>query len=61
MGTGGVLALGCTVGQGITGLSTLAVGSVLAFAALVAGAVLGLKYLEHGSVVAALKALTART
>jgi uncharacterized protein len=60
MGTGGVLALGCTVGQGITGLSTLAVGSVLAFAALVAGAVLGLKYLEHGGIMAALKALTAR-
>ncbi len=60
MGTGGVLALGCTVGQGITGLSTLAVGSILAFAALVGGAVLGLKYLEHGGVVAAFKALTAR-
>lgn len=60
MGTGGVLALGCTVGQGITGLSSLAVGSVLAFAALVAGAVLGLKYLEHGGIVAALKALAAR-
>ena len=31
MGTGGVLALGCTIGQGITGLSTLAFGSLLAF------------------------------
>lgn len=60
MGTGGVLALGCTVGQGITGLSTLAVGSVLTFASLIAGAVLGLRYLEHGGVVAALKALAAR-
>jgi len=60
MGTGGVLALGCTVGQGITGLSTLAIGSLLAFAALIAGAVLGLKYLEHGGIVAALKALAAR-
>jgi hypothetical protein len=60
MGTGGVLALGCTVGQGITGLSTMAVGSVLAFAALVAGAVLGLKYLEHGGILATLRALTAR-
>jgi uncharacterized membrane protein YedE/YeeE len=37
MGFGGVTALGCTVGQGITGLSTLAVGSVLATAAIVAG------------------------
>ncbi len=44
MGFGGVTALGCTVGQGVTGLSTLAVGSMLAFAAILGGAVLGLKY-----------------
>ena len=31
MGFGGVTALGCTIGQGITGVSTLAVGSFLAF------------------------------
>jgi uncharacterized protein len=30
MGTGGVLAIGCTVGQGLTGLSTLALSSVIA-------------------------------
>ncbi len=30
MGIGGVLAMGCTVGQGLTGLSTLSLGSVLA-------------------------------
>ena len=29
MGTGGITALGCTIGQGVTGLSTLALGSVL--------------------------------
>ena len=28
MGLGGVLALGCTIGQGITGMSTLALGSI---------------------------------
>jgi uncharacterized protein len=44
MGVGGVAALGCTVGQGLSGLSTLAVGSVISFAAIVAGAVGGLKY-----------------
>ena len=44
MGFGGVTALGCTVGQGITGLSTLALGSFLTFAAIVAGAVAALKY-----------------
>jgi uncharacterized membrane protein YedE/YeeE len=38
MGFGGVTALGCTVGQGLTGFSTLAVGSILAFFAIVAGA-----------------------
>jgi hypothetical protein len=44
MGFGGVTALGCTIGQGITGLSTLAVGSVLTFFAIVAGSVAALKY-----------------
>ena len=47
MGTGGVLALGCTVGQAITGLSTLAAGSFLTFAAIVAGGFCGLKMLER--------------
>lgn len=47
MGSGGVLALGCTVGQGITGLSTLAAGSVLSLAAIIAGAVLALRALER--------------
>lgn len=61
MGTGGVLALGCTIGQGITGLSTLALGSVLAFLSIVAGAVCGLKYLEEGSLARALRALAARS
>ena len=47
MGIGGVLALGCTVGQAITGISTLALGSFLTFAAIVAGGVLGMKRLEQ--------------
>lgn len=38
MGTGGVLGLGCSVGQGITGLSTLSLGSFLTVAGIVAGA-----------------------
>lgn len=37
MGAGGVLATGCTIGQGITGLSTLAVGSIIATGGIVAG------------------------
>ena len=46
MGIGGVTALGCTIGQGITGLSTLAVGSILATVSIVSGGFLGVKYLE---------------
>jgi uncharacterized protein len=38
MGIGGVLSMGCTVGQAITGVSTLAVGSILTFLAIVIGA-----------------------
>lgn len=44
MGLGGVLALGCTFGQGLSGLSTLNLGSVLATAGIVLGAVLTLKW-----------------
>ncbi len=44
MGVGGVLAMGCTVGQAITGMSTLAIGSMLTFVAIVAGAVAAMKY-----------------
>lgn len=44
MGFGGVVAMGCTIGQGITGFSTLAAGSILTFCAIVAGAVATLKY-----------------
>lgn len=47
MGIGGVMAVGCTIGQGITGLSTLAVGSVLATLGIVAGGVAGLKAMER--------------
>lgn len=47
MGVGGVLALGCTIGQAVTGISTLAIGSILTFAAIVAGGLYGLKVLER--------------
>lgn len=47
MGIGGVLALGCTVGQGITGASTLSVGSFITLGAIVAGGYLGLGLLER--------------
>lgn len=44
MGVGGVVALGCTVGQGLSGVSTLSVGSLLALVGIVGGAVLALRY-----------------
>lgn len=44
MGVGGVLSMGCTVGQAITGISTLAVGSILTFLAIVIGAAGTMKY-----------------
>jgi uncharacterized membrane protein YedE/YeeE len=60
MGAGGVLALGCTIGQGITGMSTLALGSVLAWLSIIAGGYLGVKYLEEGSFSGAVRAVFAR-
>ncbi len=44
MGVGGVTAMGCTIGQGLTGLSTLGLNSIVAFAAILAGAVAAFKY-----------------
>ena len=43
MGIGGVMALGCSVGQGLTGLSTLAFASFIAVAGILAGSALGLR------------------
>jgi uncharacterized protein len=44
MGVGGVTALGCTVGQGLSGVSTLAIGSFIALASIIGGAMLALRY-----------------
>ena len=44
MGFGGVTALGCTIGQGLSGISTLAIGSFMALAAIIGGCVVALKY-----------------
>ena len=61
MGFGGVLAMGCTVGQGITGVSTLAVGSILSLVSIIFGCALTMKiqyyklvYEEEASFFAAL-------
>jgi len=44
MGVGGVAAMGCTIGQGLSGVSTLALGSFIALGFIVLGAWLGLKW-----------------
>jgi hypothetical protein len=46
MGFGGICALGCTIGQGITGFSTLALGSIITFACIVVGSAATMKYQE---------------
>jgi uncharacterized membrane protein YedE/YeeE len=43
MGIGGVMAFGCSIGQGLTGLSTLAVGSFVAVAGILLGTAAGLR------------------
>ena len=47
MGFGGVTALGCTVGQGLSGLSTLALSSFIALPGFIFGAYLALRYLQY--------------
>jgi hypothetical protein len=44
MGVGGVTAMGCTIGQGLSGVSTLSLGSFLALVGIGAGAVAALRY-----------------
>lgn len=44
MGVGGVTALGCTIGQGLSGLSNLSLTSLTAVAGIVAGALLALRH-----------------
>lgn len=49
MGTGGVFAMGCTIGQGVTAASTLALSVPLVMLSIAVGARLGLSYLLEGS------------
>lgn len=49
MGTGGVFAMGCTIGQGISGASTLAVSVPLVMGSMALGARIGLAWLLEGS------------
>ncbi|MDK1119189.1 MAG: YeeE/YedE family protein [Anaerolineae bacterium] len=44
MGIGGVLGMGCTIGQGISGVSTLSLGSILTVISIIAGSAVTMKY-----------------
>ncbi len=44
MGVGGVLGMGCTIGQGITGMATLALGSIVTIVSIIAGSAATMKY-----------------
>jgi hypothetical protein len=44
MGVGGVTAMGCTIGQGLSGVSTLALGSFVALGGILAGGWLGMRW-----------------
>ena len=48
MGVGGVLAVGCSIGQGASAMATLAFSAPLVFASIVAGALVGLRQLLRG-------------
>lgn len=48
MGVGGVVAMGCSIGQGVTGFATLAYSAPITLAAIYFGAVFGLKRLIQG-------------
>lgn len=48
MGTGGIMAQGCTIGQGMTGMAALSATAFIALAGIVTGALLGIRYLVEG-------------
>ena len=51
MGIGGVLAGGCTIGQGISASSTLAISAPVVFFSIMLGARMGLSWLLEGSAI----------
>ncbi len=60
MGTGGITALGCTVGQGISGVSTLAISPIFTLMSIFVGAAFGLNWLLTGSAIEACQVLLAK-
>lgn len=56
MGVGGVFAMGCTIGQGVSAVSALAISAPVVMASIALGARIGLSYLIEGSPFAAFRA-----
>ena len=55
MGFGGVLASGCTIGQGVSAASVLSISAPIVMVSILLGARMGLSYLFEGSMFAAFK------
>jgi len=55
MGFGGTIALGCTFGQGLSGLSTLSVSAMITIGGILLGCLWGIRYFEAGGVWSGLK------
>ncbi|PWJ84472.1 hypothetical protein C7441_10588 [Pseudaminobacter salicylatoxidans] len=60
MGVGGVFAMGCTIGQGVTAVSALAASAPIVMISIAIGARMGLAYLIEGSPLAAFRSLALR-
>ncbi|MEX0408391.1 YeeE/YedE family protein [Aquibium sp. LZ166] len=60
MGTGGVFAMGCTIGQGVTAVSVLAVSAPIVMVSIAVGARMGLAYLIEGSPLAIFRSYPGR-
>lgn len=50
IGIGGVLSLGCTIGQGVSGISTLALGSFVTLISIIIGAAIAMKIEYYNAV-----------
>jgi len=55
MGFGGTVALGCTFGQGLSGLSTVSVTALITIAGILCGCLWGIRYFEAGGLWSGLK------
>ncbi|MCO5160694.1 MAG: YeeE/YedE family protein [Mesorhizobium sp.] len=58
MGIGGVFAMGCTIGQGVTAVSALAISAPVVMLSIFLGARMGLAYLIEGSAFGAFRSLS---